>query len=1100
MTLPRRWALRLALAALALTLPPFSSAVAAQGTTTGAIGGTVTGEQNQPIEGAQVQIVDRSTGFTTGALTRSNGAYQVQGLEPGGNYTVTVRRIGYTPQTRENVRVNLSQVTRADFALAQQATQIEAVTVTAQAEGAIISPDRVGSQTSVSDTMISRLPSLNRDFTDFARIAPQVAAVPGSGLSGGGVNNRFNSIQIDGASASDLFGLGSTGQPGGSVGAKSISVESVKEYQVLLSPYDVRQGNFVGVLVNAVTKSGTNDFTGSVYGYMRDQALTRDVDYLNDFRQEQFGFSLGGPIVQNRAFFFINPEFQRQTQPTAGPFVGSQDSPVTQATLDAFNAELTDYGIRGGTGAYIANKNPLTDIFARIDVNLPWSSRLALRHKYGRGEQTSFSRASNGTEFRLTSNAFEFTNTTNQTVGQLFTNLANGFSNELQVGYTIIDDFRSFLQAAPQIEVRVPRIGGGTTNLIAGTERSSQGNELYQTILEISDNVSFPIGPHNFTIGTKNFFYYSDNLFAQDRFGRWQFQSLDSLRGTCAACNGNPLPSLYSVRVPIGEQARARFNSATYGVYLQDRWQMNPRMNLLVGLRADIPVFQDKPPQNTAFETAYANTILAGRRTDVVPSGNIQWQPRIGFNWDVTGDQRNQFRAGIGSFAGPPAYVWLSNAFGNTGVSGFPALTCGNANPTNPQYPPAFNQNAVNNPPASCGGTNQNPATAAVSGAISILDPDFKFPQTLKTTVGFDHRFSERLFGGRLRDVVATLEALYSKGQNVPFYVNRALVEPDVKNPASYNFQGRLMYGTISGTNSTPNLIVPTTTPGGRSEIFDVINSNKDWSYNLTAGLTKRWSDNWEASLFYTYQQARDLQSTSNSTAGSNFGLGRIHGGSQYSQDLAPARWETPHRFVAIGTYTFPSRTSVTLFYVGNSGPAFSYYYFDDENADGQGNDIVYVPADVYDPTEIRFRNVTNQGVVTSTIAEQQAALDAFINRVDCLRNSRGRLLARNSCRSPWLNMVDLSARQELPTFRGQNVSVQLDVFNFGNLLNRDWGLQRYATDVGFPGVRLLDRVGTATVNGVVTPEYTFKTGLEYSTFRTASSNYRMQLSLRYSF
>lgn len=1064
----------------------------AQGTTTGAIGGTITGDQNQPVEGAQIQIVNRATGFTTGAITRSTGAYQVQGLEVGGNYAVIVRRIGYAPQTRENVRVNLSQVTRVDFTLVSQATQIEGVTVTATTEGALIAPDRVGAQTSVSDTLISRLPSLNRDFTDFARIAPQVASVGGSGISGGGVSNRFNSIQIDGASASDLFGLGSTGQPGGAVGAKSISVESVKEYQVLLSPYDVRQGNFVGFLVNAVTKSGTNDFRGSAYYYTRDQALTRDVDYLNDFRQQQFGFSLGGPIVRNRAFFFVNPEFQRQTQPTSGPYIGSPDAPVTQANLDAFNQVLSGYGIQGGTGAYIANENPLNDIFARIDVNLPWSSRLVLRHKYGRGEQTSFSRALNGDEFRLTSNAYDFTNTTNQSVGQLFTNLANGFSNELQVGYTIIDDFRSFAQPAPQIEVVVPQAdGSGTTNLIAGTERSSQGNELYQTILEISDNISFPIGSHNITIGTKNFFYYSDNLFAQDRFGRWQFQSLDSLRGTCATCGGQPRPSRYDVRVPIGEQSRARFHSATYGFYLQDRWQIRPTINLLVGLRADIPTFDERPPRNEDFEQDVAGIpALAGRRTDIVPSGNVLWQPRIGFNWDVTGDQRNQFRAGIGSFAGPPAYVWLSNAFGNTGVSGFPALACANANPNNPAYPPAFNQTAVNSPPVRCGGTNSNPNSALVSGNINLLSPDFKFPQTLKATVGFDHRFGERTLGGLLRDMVGTIEVLYSKGQNVPFYVNRALVEPDPSNPANYNFQGRLMYGTISGTSSSPNYI-----PGGRTQIIDVINSNKDYSYNITTGLTKRWSNSWEGSIFYTFQEARDVQSTGNSTASSNWGLGRIRGGSQFNQDVAPSRWSTPHKVTATGTYTFPSRTSVTVFYVGNSGPAFSYYYFDDENADGTNNDIVYVPADVYNPAEIRFRATSS-----SSIAQQQAALDAFIDRVDCLRDHRGRLLSRNSCRSPWLNNVDLAVRQELPTFRGQNVSVQLDVFNFANLLNRDWGLQRYATDLGFPGVRLLDRVGTATVNGVVTPEYTFDVNFPYDNFRSASSNYRMQLSLRYSF
>ena len=1059
---------------------------AAQGTTTGAIGGTVTGEQNQPIEGAQVQIVNRSTGFSAGALTRSNGGFQVQGLEVGGPYTVTVRRIGYAPQTRNDIRVSLSQTTRVDFTLAAQATQLEGVTVSATADAALISPDRVGAQTSVSDTLISRLPSLNRDFTDFAKIDPRVASVAGSGISGGGVSNRFNSIQIDGASAQDLFGLGDTGQPGGSVGAKSISVESVKEYQVLLSPFDVRQGNFVGVLVNAVTKTGTNDLKGSVYGYMRDQAITRKQDYLNDFEQQQYGFSLGGPIVRDRAFFFINPEFQRQTQPTSGPFIGSSDAPVTQAQLDEFNQVLGTYGIEGGTGAYIANENPLTDVFARLDVNLPWSSRLVLRHKYGNGERTNFSRDPNGDSFRLTSNAYDFSNTTNQTVGQLFTNLSNGFSNEFQVGYTIIDDFRSFAQQAPQIEVEVPQTGGGSTNLIAGTERSSQGNELYQTILEVSDNISYPIGTHTLTVGTKNFFYYSDNLFAQDRFGRWQFQSLDSLR--------NGIPSRYDVRVPIGEQARARFHSATYGVYAQDRWQIRPTMNLILGLRADIPTFDERPPRNEDFEGDVANVPgLAGRRTDEVPTGNILWQPRIGFNWDVTGDQRNQFRAGVGSFAGPPAYVWLSNAFGNTGVSGFPSLACTNANPTNRGYPPAFTPEAAANPPTTCGGTSGNPFSALVSGNINLLSPDFKFPQTLKATVGFDHRFSDAIAGGLLGDLVGTIEVLYSKGQNVPFYVNRALVEPAATNT---NFQGRLMYGTLNANNSvSPNYIA-----GGRTQIIDVINSNADRSVSVTTGVTKRWSNNWEGSLHYTFQDAQDVQSSGNSTASSNWGLGRIHGGSQFDMSLAPSRWSTPHKVTATGTYTFPTRTSLTMFYVGSSGPAYSYYSFDDENADGTNNDIIYVPADVYDPTEIRFRNSVQQGVIVATIAEQQAAFDQFIENVECLDNSRGRLLDRNSCRSGWLNNIDLSVRQALPTFRGQNVSLQWDVFNFGNLLNRNWGIQRYATDVGFPGVRLLDRVGTATVGGVITPEYIFNVNQRYYTFQTASSNYRMQLSLRYSF
>jgi len=1077
-----RWTLRGAALLAALV----SGTLSAQGTTTGAISGTVTNEQGQATEGVQIQIVNTTTGYRAGAVTRSNGAYLVQGLEVGGGYTVSARRIGMAPQTKSDIRVNLSQTTRVDFTLAAQAAVLTGVTVAAERTGGIIAPSKTGIGTTVSDSIISRMPSLNRDFADFARLAPQIAVVPGSGISGGGVNNRFNSIQIDGVSESDLFGIGSTGTPGSGVSAKSISVESVKEYQVLLSPFDVRQGNFVGALINAVTKSGTNQFHGSGYGFMRDQKITRTQDYLNDFNQKQFGFSLGGPILKDKAFFFINPEWQRQTQPTSGPFAGSKDSVVSGTSIGAVNTELAKYGIQGGTGDIIPQENPLTNVFARLDVNLPWSSRLKLSHNYSDGFRTSFSRSTTG-DFRLTSNSYEFSSKKYATVGQLFTNWSSGASNELAIGYTTISDARKVPQIAPQITVSVPRTNGsGATPVVAGTERSSQGNELYQTILEIGDNFTIPVAAHNITVGTKNFLYYSDNLFAQDRYGTWVFSSLDSLRGTCATCGGQPLASSYSVRVPVGEQARAKFNAATYGLFIQDQWKIRPTMNITAGLRMDIPTFQDKPPANPAIVTEF------NRHTEEVPSGKVEWQPRLGFNWDVNGDERNQVRAGAGVFSGPPAYVWLSNAFGNSGVSGYPALTCASATgQTN--RPPAFNQNAVNNPPQQCGGTSG--ATAAVAAAVNLLSPDMHFPQTLKMTAGYDHRFgsSTPVIGRLLDGIVGTLEVLYTKGLYTPFYSNLALIEPAATNT---NFQGRLMYGTITGTSATPS-----TKTSARREVYDVTNSSGDYSYQLTGGLTKRFVSRWEGSLFYTYTQSRDVQSTGNSTAGSNFGLGRIMSGGSLldKSDLARSRWEIPHRIIANATYTLPTKTALTLIYAGNSGQPFTYYYSTDENADGQSNDAVYIPRDVRDVNQIRFQNNTVSGV-TTTIAQQQDALDAFINKVSCLNNQRGQIMSRNSCRAPWQNVIDFSLRQPIRTIRGQNVSVQWDVFNFANLLNKDWGIIREAGDPGFPGARLLSRVATQTINGVVTPIYSFNTGLAYDNKRNIQSNYRMQLSLRYSF
>jgi hypothetical protein len=423
---------RLTLGIALLAMSAAATPLLSQGVTTGGIGGTVTGAQSAPVEGAQITITNRSTGYVASARTRSNGSYLIQGLEVGGPYSVAVRQLGNEPQTRDGIRVTLSQVTRVDFQLVAQAQVLAGVTTTGERSGALISPTRTGIGTSITDTMVSRLPSLNRDFVDFARLTPQIAVVPGSGLSGGGISNRFNSIQIDGVSESDLFGLGSTGTPGGGVSAKSISVESVKEYQVLLSPFDVRQGNFVGALINAVTKSGTNTLTGSVYGFMRDQQMTRSQDYLSAFNQKQMGFSLGGPIVKDKVFFFVNPEWQTQTQPTPGPFVGSPDATVTQAQIDAFNAALATYGIAGGTGAIIPQENPLANIFGRLDFNLPMSSRARISLNYSDGTRTNFSRGTS--DFRLTSNAYDFASKKYSTVGQVFTNWTNGASNELSVG------------------------------------------------------------------------------------------------------------------------------------------------------------------------------------------------------------------------------------------------------------------------------------------------------------------------------------------------------------------------------------------------------------------------------------------------------------------------------------------------------------------------------------------------------------------------------------------------------------------------------------------------------------------------------------------
>jgi hypothetical protein len=638
----------------------------AQGVTTGGVGGMVTDDAGAPVDAAQIQVINRRTGFSTGAISRDNGRYVVLGLESGGPYTIIARRIGFLQFERTDVFVPLSQTVKVDIRFERATTTLAGVRVTADANASIINSTRTGVATTISDSALRRLPTLNRNFTDFVALTPQVNVTDqnsGNGanakISAVGINNRYNGVQIDGATESDVFGLGATGQPGGAAQAKSIGVESVKEYQVLVTPYDVRQGNFAGALINAVTKNGTNTLTGNAYYTTRNETLSRDQVYIPSFDQTQYGFTLGGPIVKDRVHFFVNPEFQTRADPAVGPFVGGSgtSAPYVDTTyVNRFARVLQDsYGIAAGSAGFLENDNPLANVFGRLDFQLPWSSRLVVRHNYGRGEKDVFSRDITGSQpvFRLGSNLYNFQSVKNATVAQLYTNWAGGSNNELFVSFSTVRDKRINPISAPMISANVPRLGGGTVVLRAGTEESSHINTLDQDILELTDNFTMPWGAHRFTIGTRNEFYSVANVFGQRAFGVYEFGN------NCPAANIDcnldsleaGLPTRYRVGTPFAvdpDRGAAKFDAATFGFYVQDQWQLTERLNLSGGVRVEIPVFKDEPILTQGVADVF------GRRTDELPSGIRHWAPRFGFNWDITGDQRNQLRGGFGVFVGRP--------------------------------------------------------------------------------------------------------------------------------------------------------------------------------------------------------------------------------------------------------------------------------------------------------------------------------------------------------------------------------------------------------------------------------------------------------------
>jgi hypothetical protein len=1041
--------------------------------TTGAISGVVVNEQNQPVEGVQVQVVNTGTSARTGTLTRSDGRYFIQGLEVGDRYSVTARRIGYAPRTINPVRVTLGQATPINFTLSTQVATLEAVTIQATTTGALIAPTQKGSSTTITDTLLRKLPTLNRNFTDFVSLTPQVST-SGPGLSAAGANNRYNNIQIDGATEKDLFGLGSTGQPGGQAGGKSISLESVKEYQVLLAPYDVRVGNFAGLSVNAVTKSGTNDFAGSAYVYGRSQNFQRSQPYINQSRQKQYGLSLGGPILRDRAFFFINPEWQDKSVPASGFALGDAGSNVTQAVLDQFTAQLAARGMTDlGAGDRVSNKNPLTNIFARVDFALPYNSTLVLRDNYAHAEQDVFSRGSSGAtpNFGLTSNLYHFVSDKQAPVAQLRTNFSSGAFNEFIAGYTRIRDKRATPGA---LQPQVTTVVTGVASLIAGTEAASQANQLDQDITEITDNFTFPVGSaHRITIGTQNQWYKVRNLFGNNSVGTWTFGSLDSLT--------NGTPRQYQISVPVTGDGAVRFRAGQFSGYLQDDWTATPNLNFSFGVRFDQPVFFDKPPRNdTIAAPITANPATSGfaRNTADVPSGNLQISPRFGFNWDVTGDSRNQLRGGLGVFQGSPAYVWLGNSFQNSGgVSGFASLNC-----NTPQRAPAFTAAAVAKAPTVC-----RDNTAATAGAeVNLLNADLKFPQTLRGNLAFDHDLGS--------GYVVGVEGLYTRWLNTLFYYNLALQDA----PTGTGVDGRSIYGLQPGA--------PVLKVTGRNAVYDVINESKDYSYSLTGSLQKRFTSNFGGSVAYTFTQAYDVQSLTSSTAGSQYRFGRVYAGDQKDLTLAHSSFETPHRIVANGSYRFVSGTSLSAIYTGQSGLRYAYVTSNDMNGDNQtANDPIYIPTGPTDPKGPVFATAQVFAGVNYTAAQQAAAFDRFISSNDCLNSQRGTIMQRNTCTTPWTNQVDVSVEQAFPTLRGQNVSVRLDVINFANLLNRRWG--RQITTSNFNPVTIYTASGvvlpgTTTpgtlANGV--PRVTFDPNFNPYNYDNVVSNYTMQLSFRYDF
>lgn len=983
------------------------------------------------------------------------------GLEVGGPYEVSVRRLGYVPTARDSVFLVLGEPLTVELVLEPLAQTLDNVTV--GSEVTLGNSVHAGAATTISDSLLHRLPSLNRDMYDFVRLVPQVSTRFG-GLSGG-ASFRLNSYLIDGVSDRQI---GSNAVMGGARGGKAMPLDALKEYQVLLTPYDARYGDFAGLLVNAVTKSGTNEFHGSAFGYLRNEELARSSGFLagSTYDRRQYGFTLGGPVVRNRVHFFAATEFQDHTEPAGGPYVGQGADapapvPVSPADVDRFASLLAARGLDAGHGGRVMAVNPVTAFFGRLDVSLPeWRSRLAVRHTYSDVVRTMFARSTTG-PFALSSSSWAIKFTKRSSALQLFTQPAASVFNELLIAHSTIPNGASGYANAPTVQVSVPRAdGSGMERLVAGPPSPAQGTRIVNTSVELADHLRVQIGErHALSVGVRGEWlrYYGSTV--PGSFGSWVFSSLDALeRGQAAR---------YAVSRDFGG-AEAPLNGVQVGAYVNDEWRATPGLTITAGLRADILSLDARPGENATIDSIF------GRRTTDFPRMQVHWSPRVGFNWRPNAAGRTWIRGGAGLFAGRPPLGWLRSPLRQYGT-GIRTLVCAGAGAV-----PNFTTSAAFQPDACANGRPYG------NGAVDLVDRRLRMAEALRASIAVDRELPW--------DIVATGEAMYTRNRS-----DFMLVNLNLRGPQGFDRHGRVMYGALHDTTGARPALATDTFP----EVFDLRNQSRNYSWSLTGQLTKRFDDRLEARASYTYSVMRDVQTLTANPAGNpvvdHWAGARALAGRH--DDLAPgiSSYDLPHRVVLAATYAAPWKrwaTDVSVTYVGESGVPFTYLdssgtpALGDLNADGtSANDPIYVPRNATDPEEIRFAGTPTE------VAHQQAAFEQFIRESSCLRRQRGRIVERNSCLAPWVHATSLSVRQALPPVSGHRLTLQLDVFNVLNLVNARWGLARV------PNVNVLEHVAQ-TSGGPDVSRSVFRFNPQvrrYSTENTESS-YQLQVAVRYQF
>jgi hypothetical protein len=1021
-----------------------------QNVTTGTITGVVMDAQKGVLPGATVTAVHTPTGTTYEAVTQSDGHFTMQAVRVGGPYTVKVAMAGFKEAEQKDVMVALGEVRDLSFTLGL-ATVTETVNVTAEAP--VLDTQRPGTAANIAPQVINALPTINRSINDFARTSPyfNVTADSANGsefVSVAGRNNRYNNMQIDGAVNNDVFGLAATGTPGGQTGTQPISLDAIQEIQLLVSPYDVRQGGFSGGGINAITKSGTNAFHGTGYYLGRNEHLIGKIPSVSTlanpapidtkvgpFSDKQFGGALGGPILRNRAFFFFNADWARKSTPVGYSADGSSGTQFSQKTyIDQVISIAKGYGYDPGGESEFSRPNNSNKIFGRADFNLGSRHQLTVRENYV--DAKADIGGSSNTSYTMPSNYYHMTDKMLSSVGQLNSSFGK-FFNELRVTYQRERNKRGGQPGYPdfpQVRVYLP----DSTSVYLGTEYSSHANRLNQDIVQVSDDVTYVRGAHTFQFGMQDEFYKFYNLFIQYLYGGYTFSSLTNFQnGIAQGFNHN-----FS-NDPNNPLLAADFSVQQWGFYAGDKWRVKPNLTITYGVRFDKPHFPDTPHNNPIALSEF------GYSTTTVPNPTM-WSPRIGFNWDLSNGQatsRKQLRGGIGMFSGRTPYVWLSNQYSNTGVD-FTNLSV-SYNTTNAV---AFVKDPYNQPTSVTGGQTGRQT-------INLIDPNYKYPEIVRGNIALDHDVPWGM--------VATAEFLYTKTIKDIAYQN-----------LNYVKNAYLPTGQWTVKKQDSNL----------NDVMLLYNTDMGHSWTATFSVERPYRKGLYFKASYLYGRAYTLNDGTSSVARSNWANNPYQ---YYTNDLneAHSSFDPGHRINFAISYDLPRTKGlshqVSAFYNGMTGRRYSQGWYNDVNGDGAYNELLWVPAN------------SSQVLLTGG---SWAQLDAYLSADACTSQFRGQVVQRNCGRSPWQNQLDIQYALSIPTGGKTKAEITVTIFNFLNMLNNNWGWQYWGS---FPMDELFTYGGVDAATGKI--KYTMSQ-ITSSTFLGTfnrddlRSRWQMQIGARFRF